>query len=150
MIIEKRIRKHARLSSLFGPKDSIICLDEISHLIVRSMYKDTEVDCTLLKEAPKDADGSIILEKWTADDVVEDYLVQEVKGKGLKLKERKSLLSVSTDHELGLFAQHHGLSWSPNRRDPHIKRFLDVMESRYPETRHALLKSVEEIQKLLK
>ena len=153
--VEKRIRRYVRINKIFKKNDRILIDDRLCLFLIKSIIKDLPVNIFFRKNADK---RFIIRNKinkvvvpWTVDDEISLFLegvfsgrIERglLKGKGKEIK----LLKNITDKEAVLFARFKGIEFKANKKKEDIAEFLNELESKYPETRFSLMKSVEELE----
>ena len=144
-VIEKRIRKHIRINSLFRSGDVVVTNNNLCFYLLKKIIKNPRVKI-VKKSSQKKAK---IVIPWTTDDEIADFLENLfVNKKRKKTKEIKLLIRI-TDKEAILFAKNKNINYSPRKKKKQILHMLDKMEKKYPETRFSLLKSVDELEGII-
>jgi len=141
-IIEKRIRKHARLNKLFKKHDRILVKGSINKYLVPRIIKG--LPCRIYYKKPKKDRINKIVITWTLDDEINQFLQYVFTGK--KAKENKlyvKILKPITDREAARFAKIKGLGFKPNKKNKAIQEFIGKMTEHYPDTKYKLFKSRE-------
>jgi hypothetical protein len=143
-VIEKRIRKHARLNTLFKKGDSIVVIGRLNQYLVPRIVKGLPLTITN-RQRPPARTSSKVFGTWTLDDEVCSYLEELLTGR-TRRPAFHSILKRTTDEELKLFAKYRKLEFTANRKNPEVQRMLDTLEKRHPETRFSLMKSIEALK----
>ena len=154
-LIEKRVRKYARINKLFRKEDRILVIGDVNKYLVESIVKDLPVKLFFrAKEdknfAKKNKINKIFIE-YTLDDEVNDFLNSVFKGKKEKKLDKKHirLLRVATDEEVELFAKIKKLRFKPNKKDPFVKMLIDKLHKEHPSAKYTLLKNIRELKGLI-
>jgi len=140
-IIEKRVRKDIRINKLFKKNDKIYVKDKLSKFLIDKIIG------TLPKKFvndPKKANKIVV--KYTLEDRCNDFLEKFMFNKKVKPVKGIKLLRTITDKEAILFAKHHNIKFTPNKKNKKIKEILDKLERLYPQTRFSLFKSIEAVK----
>ncbi len=162
-IIEKRIRKHIRINKIFRKNDKILVTDDLSFFLVKNIIKDLPAQIFLesadindlsknsFKNKIKKEKINKIVIPWTMDDENNLFLENLFLNKNKRLNKRcvKILISI-TEKEAELFAKINKIHFKENKKNESIKNMLDMLEEKYPETKFSLLKSIEQMKKILK
>ena len=139
-IIEKRIRKNARLNKLFRKSDKILVKDDISEHFVKKITKDMPVSIVKSGKADK------IVESWTADDEINNFFMN-ILGYGEKQDKNKVKIFLGvTDDELEEYCRLNGISFRRREKDKEIKKLIDSVTVKHPDSRHKAIKSIERLQ----
>jgi Glu-tRNA(Gln) amidotransferase subunit E-like FAD-binding protein len=139
-LIEKRVRRYTRMNKIFKKNDKILVTDDLDEYFVKSITKKLPVK--IYKKQVKNV-RLMIIKLWTADDEINLFLKQMFYGKKIKEEKFVKLLKVITNEEAAKFAKIKGLKFKPNKQDKLVKDFIDEMTSKYPDTKHKLIKSIE-------
>lgn len=155
-IIEKRVRKHARLNKLFRKHDKIFVKGTLNKYLVPKIIKD--LPCKIYYKKPKTRVNKIVI-PWTLDDEINLFLKQFFTGKKIRQNPKHiKLLKPITDKEAARFAKIKKLKFKPNKtlkfvskaykspiwkKEKAIQHFIDEMEKSYPDTKYKLYKSKE-------
>jgi len=141
-IIEKRIRKDARLKEWFKKNDHIYTDSMLSRCIVSSIV------ASLPKKFVKSRQSAnkIVLTR-TSEDIIVDSLEQIFRNKRIKSSCRKEipLLCSLTDEEASAYAEFRKLNFRPRKKNREIKKFIDALQDRYQETKSALANAIEDL-----
>lgn len=141
-IIEKRIRKHARLNKLFRKHDKILVKGPINKYLVPRIIQ--ELPCKIYYQKPKNVRINKIVISWTLDDEINLFLKQYFTNKKIKQNPKHiKLLKPITDKEAKRFAKIKKLRFTPNKKDKAIQKFINKMTEYYPDTKYKLYKSTE-------
>ena len=143
-LIEKRIRKYTRVNKIFSKGDNILVTDALDEYFVKSITEKLHVKIYKRK-------GNVclkVVKQWTADDEINLFLKQVFYSKKIKQKKFVKLLKVITDKEASKFAKLKKIKFKPNKKDKLIHDFVDVMDKKYPDTKHKLIKSMEGLNDL--
>lgn len=149
-VLEKRIRKEVRQDDILSPSFRIICADDVSEYLVKSLYNDAKLHLSRVKEIPvRIPEGSIFLIKWSMDDEITDFLSSQMHGKKRRRMRKRtySVLKSLTDEEIGKFSEYYRLRFIKNRKDRHVHALIEGMQEKYPETKYALYKSSKQYGK---
>ncbi len=139
-IIEKRIRKHARMNRLFKKNDKILVKGELNKYLVPKIIKD--LPCKIYYKQAKGIDKIVI--QWTLDDEINLFLKELLTGKKAKQNPKHiKLLKVITDKEAARFAKIKKLKFKPNKKDKAVQHLINKMTEHYPDTKYKLFKSIE-------
>lgn len=161
-IIEKRIRKYIRINKIFKKNDRIFIIDDLSFFLVKNIIKDLPVEISLKNMDIEDLSKKAVKNKlkkdkinkivipWTLEDEANIFLNNLFAKKNNKLNKKyiKLLISI-TDKEAGLFAKINKIDFKENKKNNDIKNMLDALEQKYPETKFSLLRSIEQMKKIL-
>jgi hypothetical protein len=146
-VIEKRIRKYARLNRLFRKNDRILVKGSLEKYLVPRIIQD--LPCKIYYQKPKNVRIDKIVVPWTLDDEINLFLKQYfTKKKAKQNKKHIKLLKPITDQEAARFAKLKKLSFKPNKKDKEIQKFIDKMTEHYQDTKYKLYKSIELLKKV--
>jgi hypothetical protein len=146
--IEKRIRKYVRINKIFSKGDKLIVVGDVCRYLVGSIIKGLPVTIVYRRRVGEVPKGYRVVMPWTMDDEIVDFLESVFLNKKRKKHGFIKLLVVATDKEIKQFARFKKLEFKENSKNKDIKEFLDKLEEEHPETKHSLLKSVEQIEKI--
>jgi hypothetical protein len=141
VVIEKRIRKYARLNKVFSRGDRIIAVGELNSYLIPRIIKSLPAVIVHRKTVPKKTSRAKIFVNWTLDDETSSFMENILTGK-TKKSPYHSILKTVSDQELTLFAKYKKIQFRPNQKNPEVQKFLDTLESRHPETMFSLMKSI--------
>ena len=152
-LIEKRIRKNARLNKIFRKGDKILVLGELNKYFVKSIIKDLPVEMYFKmkedKEFTKKKKINKIIRQETIDDKINLFLEKLFLGKNIKSRKKTiSLLNVITDKEAKLFAKIKKLRFKENKKNKDIQNLLDDLEKKDPGAKFRLLKNAYMLNRL--
>lgn len=85
----------------------------------------------------------VMLVQRSLDDEIHDFLKAILSGTIPQTYRHESIFRVVTDDELRRYAELKNLVFDAQPKDKDIMRIIDDMHSRYPETKHAFLRSVD-------
>src|SRR3989338_7300928 len=157
-LIEKRVRKHVRLSALIKKNDVLVVEHPLVAYFIKSIVQDMPV--TILKTMPDETgDGKTTKQvlAWTMDNELDAFLYQIFAGKDLVVEAQKEheqntqqikLLVTLTDKEAEMFAQAKQIEPLPKKTRKY-EALLQQLEQKHQETRYSLMKSVEELKGIL-
>ena len=157
-VIEKRVRKHVRLSALIKKNDVLVVEHPLVAYFIKSIVQDMPV--TILKPMPDETgDGKTTKQvlAWTMDNELDAFLDQIFAGKDLVVEAQKEheqntqqikLLVTLTDKEAEMFAQAKQIEPLPKKTRKY-EALLQQLEQKHQETRYSLMKSVEELKRIL-
>lgn len=152
-IIEKRVRKNARINKLFQKNDRILVLDDLSHHMVNAIVKDLPKKLFQRKRLDENFIKKNLIKKivipWTLDDEINSFLESMLLSKKIKASNRIKLFKDTTEEELDLFCRFNKLKYKKNKKNKEIAGFLEESEKRYSGTKFKLLKSSERLSGLL-
>lgn len=148
-MIEKRIRKKARIEKIFSKDKKFICVGELNRYLVESIAGKLPMDVTFLDTVPDKIpkDYKVIVQD-TIDDFIEQRLKALFANKKFDPPKFMSLIDVITDQEAVEFCRFKKINFLPNKKDKKIMKILDSMQKKYAETKFALRRSLEEINVL--
>jgi len=162
-IIEKRIRRYVRINKIFRKNDRILVSDDLSFFLVNSIIKDLPAHIFLksmniddlskssVKRSIKKDKINKILIPWTIDDEANLFLNNLFSGRNKRLDKRYiKLLITITDKEAGLFSKINDIDFKENKKNEEIKKMLDMLEQKYPETKFSLSRSIGQMEKILR
>lgn len=140
-LIERRVRKYVKEHHLLKKNQRVIVADSLSSYFLKNIV---HVPLTFVKKKTKKADLLVSLE--TIDDNVVVFLEALFSGKKIKRTDKStfSFFSAVTDDELELYCKYKHLSFTP-RKHP-LKKILENVRQKHPETLHSLAKSVEDLK----
>jgi hypothetical protein len=139
-VIEKRVRKYARLNRLFRKNDRILVKGSLEKYLVPRIIQD--LPCRIYYQKPKNVRIDKIVVPWTLDDEINLFLKQYFTGKKTKQNPKQiKLLKPITDKEAARFAKAKKLSFKPNKKDREIQKFINKMTEHYSDTKYKLYKS---------
>lgn len=153
-VMEKRVRKQVRLQGLIKKNEVLTVEHPLVAYFIKSIVQDMPV--TILNTMPKDGHAKHVL-AWTMDDELDAFLEQIFAGKDLKEAVQKEqeqnimqikLLVTLTDKEAEMFAKAKQIEELPKK----IRKYetlLQQLEHKHKETRYSLVKSVEELKRIL-
>lgn len=166
-VIEKRVRKYARINKLIAKGDRLLVVGEVCSYFVARMIKDLPVKIVKAKFDNELADmfdekrvnGIVkknkinkIIIPWTLDHECLLFMTK-LFGKGFganRLKEDKRYIKlfVTIDEKsLTEFCRIKKLEYRPIKEDK-LRAELDKLAEKYPEVKYSLGKSVELLKKL--
>ena len=144
-IIEKRIRKHARMNKLFRKNDKILVKGQLNKYLVPKIIKD--LPCKIYYKQTKGINKIVI--PWTLDDEVNLFLKELFTGKKIKQNPKHiKLLKIITDKEAARFAKIKNLKFKPNKKDKPIQHLINKMTEHYSDTKYKLYKSIELLKRM--
>ncbi len=152
-IIEKRIRKNARINKLFSKGDKILVQGDLAELVLKDIIKGLPVKIfkrkAVNKEFIKKNKIDKIVVNWTMDDEIINFLKNFFDGKKEK-KDKKvvKLLKVVSDEDLKNFSKIKKIKFVPNKKDKNIVEMVEYMAERYPDTKEKLLNSAIALGKM--
>jgi hypothetical protein len=150
-VIDKRVRKYARMHNLLPAKKIINCEGELTYYIVQKIMQN--IPCTIKKisDTKKIEEVSLHYIDWTMDDELNLFLTKIAKEGFVNSKEseKSSILKVITDEEALKYSKILGIDFKPNKKDEEILDFLNSFQTRYKETKHSFFKGVEKIKNIL-
>ncbi|MBW2966089.1 hypothetical protein KY342_03220 [Candidatus Woesearchaeota archaeon] len=155
-LIEKRVRKNARLNKIFRRGDKVLVLGSVNKYFVKSIVKDLPIELYFKaredKEFVRKKRINKIIRQETIDDQVNLFLEKLFSNKSMKSKlsnkSNISLLGVVTDKEAKLFAQIKELRFKENKKNKDVQIILDDMENKDPGAKFRLLKNMALLNKL--
>lgn len=151
-IIEKRIRKNARINKLFNKNDRILVLGKINKYFVESMLKDLPVKLFFRakedKEFIKKNRINKVVALWTLDDEANKFIKGVFSAKKVKANKKIKLLVNVSDKELEMFSKSNKIKFNPNKKDKDVQKFLDNVEKKHPNIKFNLLRNINELNKL--
>ena len=143
-LLEKRVRKYARLNKLFKKGDRILVKGDVNKYFVESILKDLPVKLFF----KKNNNINKVVVEWTLDDEINEF----VKALFLNKKVKKAgktdvrLLKVLTDEEVKKFAKINKIKFKPNKKDKAVQEFLDNVEAKHPNIKYNLLKNIDNLK----
>jgi len=152
-LIEKRVRKNARLNEIFKKGDKILVVGELNKYFTKSIVKGLPVE--LFFKAKEDKDFikkekiNKVLRQETIDDNINLFLENLFLGKRMIKKHNLNLLDVITDKEAELFAKIKGLRFKANKKNKDIQLILDEMEKKDQGAKFRLFKNMGLLNKLI-
>ncbi len=140
--IEKRIRAYLRGKQI-RPNMTVLIKDDFTADTIKRLLKGMPLN--IVKKGKHDAEVT----PETIDDEIHDYLRNIFEGKGLKKIERNTLRPFRRikSEELREYAKIKGFMLKQRKRD-RIDETVDKLEEQHQETKFAILKSIEEIEKM--
>ena len=141
MLLEKRIRKYARLNKLFKKGDRILVKGGMDKYFVKSILKDMPVK--LVSKG-----GNKVVIQWSLDDEINEFVKALFEGKKVKKIKGIKLLKVATDKELLMFAKIKKIKFKPNKKDKGVQMFLDAVEAKHPNIKYNLLHNIQLLNRL--
>ena len=152
-MLEKRIRKNARINKIFSKNDKILITDDLNECLIRGMIKDLPVTIykrkTINQEFIKKNKINNIATKWTMDDTAINTLKEFLTGKKQKENNKKTkLLEVASDKELERYAKIHNLKFEPNKKDKKYNKTIEHMQQKYSDTKEKLYQSKKTLEKI--
>ncbi len=161
-IIEKRVRKYIRINKIFRKNDRILIIDNLSFFLVKGIIKELPAKISLKNMDIRDLSKKAVKNKlkkdrinkvvilWTLDDEANLFLDNLFAKKNKRLNKKYIRLLVTiTDKEAGLFAKINKIDFKENKKNNDIKKMLDTLEQKYPETKFSLLRSGEQMKEIL-
>jgi len=148
-IFEKRIRRELQRYPWFKKKEKVIILDDgtckmgILKQQVLPLLEDVRVQIKIGKKKIK---GCRIISPENLEDVVGEFLEKVLENKKFKADNVIRPLRQITDKEINKYAEFKSLQYFKRKKND-ILKFVDAMEKDYPETKFALLKVSQKIQK---
>ena len=152
-MIEKRIRKNARINKIFSKGDKILAMDDMNKYLIKeiikelpvTIYKRKKVDEAFIKKNKINKIATI----WTMDDEAINTLKEFITRKKQK-KDKKiiKLLNVASDKELERLAKIHDIRFKPNKKDKKYSKTIEHMQQKYPDTKEKLLQSKKTLEKI--
>ncbi|MBW2996390.1 hypothetical protein KY332_03760 [Candidatus Woesearchaeota archaeon] len=139
-LIEKRVRKYARVNKLFKKNDRLIVKGAVNRYFVKSMLKGLPVKFV------RDRGKKVV--EWTMDDEVNEFVKALFLNKKVKKSKDIRLLKVVTDKEIERFARIKKLKFKPNPKDKDVQKFLDNVEKKHPNIKYNLLKNIDMLNRL--
>ena len=139
-LIEKRVRKYARLNKIFSKGDKIFA-SGIAKYFVESF--DMPVEFVSKNKANK------IVVSWSMDDEANEFVSALFKGGKVKKSKAVKLLKVVTDKELKIFAKIKKLKFKANKKDKDVQKFLDNVEKKHGNIKYNLLKNIESLEEII-
>ncbi len=142
--IERKIRKELRIHKLIQRNDTLIISDPLCEYVIKRAIK--EMPIKILKRGK----GKKVL-PWTTDDECHHFLSLFLNNKPLKNlghgKDVKLFLSLR-EAEVAAFAKAKGFKFPRPKKDT-ITTILDKLEKKHPQTKHSLLRSINDIKDAL-
>jgi len=153
-LIEKRIRKNARVNKLFKKNDKILVIGELNKFFVKSILKDLPVELFFRKKEDKkfveEKNINKIVIRWTMDDENNRFMKALFDDEEYKERSEKyvKLLNVATDGELKKFAKFKNIEFKPNKKNKDVQKFLDEVAEKHPNIKYNLIRNIEELNRL--
>ena len=150
-LLEKRIRKDARINKIFSKNDRILIIGELNKYLVKSIIKELPVKlffrAKIDKEFVKKNKINKIVINWTLDDEIHEFLKDFFADKMTAGTGKKyiKLLRKITDKEAELFVKIKKLKFKKNKKDKHIEKFLQGLEKDHPEIRYTLFRNIKKL-----
>jgi hypothetical protein len=153
-LLEKRIRKNARVNKLFSKGDRILAIGDVNRYLVKSILK--ELPAKLFFKSKEDKGfvkknniNKIVLQ-WTLDDEANKFMKAVFEARKVKPmpKQYVKLMMPATDKEIEMFAKFKKLKFKPSPKDALVQLILDEVENRHPNMKFNLLKNVELLNRL--
>ncbi len=146
-IIEKRIRRYARINKLFRKNQKILVKGALNRYFVSRIIKNLK--CKIYYQQARGVNKIVI--PWTLDDEINLFLNEFLTGKKTKQNPKHiKLLKVITDKEAARFAKLNKLRFVPNKKNKDVQKFIEKMTERYSDTKYKLYKSSEVLKCILK
>ena len=165
-LIERRIRKYARVNGLFKKNDVILAVDYLSRFLVKRVIMNLPViilfrefairdvidNHKVIREFVEENKVNKIAVSWTMDNEVSMFLDNVFNNRTINKEDEiqsivKILLHV-TNQEAVLYARIMGIEFTPEILFPEPYDFIKSLEKYHPDTKFGLLKSRELIGKL--
>jgi hypothetical protein len=152
-MIEKRIRKNARINKIFRKGDSILVTDDLNEYFIKHIIKDLPVTIHKRKKVDetfiKKNKITKIATNWTLDDEAINTLKEFLTAKKTKQnKKTAKLLIVASDKELERFAKIHYIKFEPNKKDNKYGKTIEQMQQKYSDTKEKLYQSKKTLEKI--
>ncbi len=154
-LLEKRIRKNARLNKFFSKGDRILVIGGINKYLVNSIITDLPVRLWFKpkedKEFIKRNKINKLLVEQSMDDSINHFLNGFLSGNIKKehAQNRISLLEVADDQELALFAKLNHLEFTPNKKDKAVQSLIEAVNQKHQGAKFGLFNSMRELNKLI-
>jgi hypothetical protein len=150
-VIDKRIRKYARMHNLLPAKSVICCDGSLTYHIITKIMQNIPCEVKKIKETNhQPIEKSLFYIDWTMDDEL-NLLLSKIMGGGKKLNNinKPSILKVITEKEAIKYAKISNIEFKPKKKDKLLHEFLNKFETKYKETRYSFFKASEEIKPFL-
>jgi len=135
-IIEKRVRKYIRVNKIIEKNDTVLVMDKLTLHLVEPYKKITKI---VYKPRSKKFDYDKVLIPYTMDSATSEYLDMMFCGKKPRVRPITSVLIVATNQELSEYCKTKDLLMPKGLK---TSKFLDIMNTRFPGTKHAFFKSI--------
>lgn len=141
-MIEKRIRKYARLNKIFKKNDVILVKDDVSLHFIKRIIKNLPVKIVRKGKCNK------IACMWTADDEINDFFTRMISKKYKSDKKNVKMFLLVTDDELEKYCRINGIQLARNKKDKAVMDLVDKISLKHPDSKHKLIKSFGRLQGL--
>lgn len=144
--IEARVRKEIRAKELIKKNDVLVVKDPIAKFLIKKIMGGMPLRIV------KSGKGRFV-ELWTLDDEVLCFLTEFFGESKQKKVQKDSIRPFRTvkDDELLAFAKLSGVKFKKKKRtkrEEEMKKALQKIEKKHPETKFSLLRSVEGMRNL--
>lgn len=140
-IIEKRIRKDARLKEWFKKNDRIYTDSTLSRHIINNIIANLPKKFVKSKSSA----NKVVITR-TSDDIIVNGLEQIFSNKQIRLNKKEIPLFCSlTDEEALAYAKFNKIKFKPRKKNQDIKKFIDTIQDKYQETKSSLVKAIKEL-----
>lgn len=148
-LIEKRVRKRARLGRFFGSKDNVLAVGEVSGYFLRviagnrpmKLFFSSRLNDSFVK---KNKINKIVVD-WTLDDEINAFLEEILNCKKRKNDKKIKLIANITDKEALLFAKLKGLKFKPNVKNKDITQLVERLVEKHTHAKYSMLVNIEEL-----
>ncbi|MBD3354513.1 hypothetical protein GF361_00850 [Candidatus Woesearchaeota archaeon] len=153
-LLEKRIRKHARVNKLFSKDDRILVTGDVNKYLVKSILKDLPVKLFFKRKEDKkfikEKNINKVVVEWTMDDENNRFMKGIFNDESYEKMPEKyvKLLIAVTDDEIKKFAEIKKLDFKENKKDKDVQGLLDKVEKKHPNIKYNLLRNIKGLNKL--
>ncbi len=148
--LERRIRKDIRANAPVQKDDVLLITDPLCEAVIKGIIPGLPVTMTSDEHAAGNTGKRVLL--WTLDDEIHYFLTRFLAGEEYPHlghgKDIKLFLTVR-EKELEAFAQAKGFPYTQRPKDK-LGELIDRFETKHPETKFALGKSIENIRKAMR
>ncbi len=164
-LMEKRVRKQIRESQQFEKPEKIIIIDDntiqskLNIHFIKKIITNPKITFKTKKTKNFNIKNLNSEEKTILplclDDLAEEFLNKIIKKQdhGKRTKQNKDnkiiILKTVTLQELEAYAKINKIRYEKNKTKNDASRFMDEMENKYSGTKHALLKSINELDEII-
>lgn len=151
-VIDKRIRKYARMHNLLPAKTIIYCNGNLTEHIIKKIMQNIPCEIKKTKKIEvENKENTLFYTDWTMDDELNLLLSKIIKDNNNNNinNNKSSILKVITDKEAIKYAKISKIDFTPNKKDKLLMQFLNKFENKYKETRYSFFKAAEEIKPFL-
>lgn len=149
-LIEKRIRKYARVNKIFGKNDSIFVVGKLAEYFVRQIigkrpvkiFSRAKVDSVFIKKNKI----NLVVVSDTLDDEINMFLEKVVNNKKKGKDKSVKLLSCITDEEAQMFAKIKKIKFVPKKKNKDIMKFVNELSAKHTHARFSLIKNIKDLE----